>query len=188
MMFKKLVTLLLLTGIFAYAIEEQNIKQVMDTRVNKVLSILKNNSLSQTEKEKQCIVLIDDVFDYGTMSQISLGRQWTTLSNNEKTQFTKAFEQKIKYSYLDKLRLYNNQKVIIGNPKKVKPNRIVFDAQVIGVDDTYKVEYLFYKNEKNNQWYIYDVVLVGVSIVQTYRNQFAEFLKTKSVTELTKSL
>ena len=92
------------------------------------------------------------------------------------------------FSYLDKLRLYNNQKVIIGSPKKIKPNRIIFDAQVIGVDDTYKVEYLFYRNDKNNQWYIYDVVLVGVSIIQTYRNQFAEFLKTKSVTELTQSL
>ncbi len=187
-MIKKLLTLLLLSGVFVHAIEEQNIKKVMDTRVSKILSILKNSSLSQTQKEQQSIVLIDDVFDYSTMSQISLGRQWTTLNESEKAQFTKAFERKIKYSYLDKLRLYNNQKVIIGSPKKIKPNRIIFDAQVIGVDDTYKVEYLFYRNDKNNQWYIYDVVLVGVSIIQTYRNQFAEFLKTKSVTELTKSL
>ena len=187
-MIKKLLTLLLLSGIFAHAIEEQNIKKVMDTRVSKILSILKNSSLSQTQKEQQSIVLIDDVFDYSTMSQISLGRQWSTLQEAEKAQFIKAFERKIKYSYLDKLRLYNNQKVILGSPKKLKPNRIVFDAQVIGVEDTYKVEYLFYKNTTNNQWYIYDVVLVGVSIIQTYRNQFAEFLKTKSIAELTKSL
>lgn len=187
-MFKKVIVLLLLSAISVYAIEEQNIKQVMDTKVNKVLNILKDKSLSQQQKEKQCIVLIDDVFDYKTMSQISLGKSWNTLAKNEKIQFSKAFEKKIKHSYLDKLRLYHNQKVIIGDLKKVKPNRITFETQVIGLDDTYRVIYLFYKNTQNNQWYIYDVDLVGVSIIQTYRKQFSEFLKTKSVKQLVESL
>lgn len=187
-MFKKVIVLLLLSAISVYAIEEQNIKQVMDTKVNKVLNVLKDKSLSQQQKEKQCIVLIDDVFDYNTMSQISLGKSWATLTANEKSQFSKAFERKIKHSYLDKLRLYNNQKVIIGNLKKVKPNRITFETQVIGLDDTYRVIYLFYKNTQNNQWYIYDVDLVGVSMLQTYRKQFSEFLKTKSVKQLIESL
>lgn len=180
--------LLLLSVVSLYAIEEHNIKQVMDTKVNKVLNILKNKSLSQQQKEKQCVVLIDDVFDYNTMSQISLGRSWATLTKKEKTQFSNAFEKKIKHSYLDKLRLYNNQKVIIGNLKKIKPNRITFETQIIGLDDTYKVIYLFYKNTQNNQWYIYDVDLAGVSIIQTYRKQFSEFLKTKSVKQLIESL
>ena len=43
---------------------------------------------------------------------------------------------------------------------------------------------IFYKKKQNNQWYIYDVELVGVSIIQTYRKQFSEFLKTKTVKEL----
>jgi phospholipid transport system substrate-binding protein len=187
-MIKKILALLLITSFYAQGMDEKNIKQEMNTRVNKVLSILQNDALSPKQKEQQSVLFIDDIFDYTTMSQISLGRMWTTLKPNEKTQFTKAFEEKLKHSYLDKLRLYNNQKVIIGNPKKVKSNRIAFDVEVIGVDDTYKVEYLFYQNKKDNQWYIYDVILVGVSIIQTYRNQFAEFLKTKSIVELTKSL
>jgi len=37
-------------------------------------------------------------------------------------------------------------------------------------------------------WFIYDVNLVGVSIIQTYRKQFSEFLKTKSFDQLLKSL
>ena len=98
------------------------------------------------------------------------------------------FEKKIKLSYLDKLRLYNNEKVIIKKLKKVKPTRITLETQVIGLDDTYKVVYLFYKKKQNNHWYIYDVELVGVSIIQTYRKQFSEFLKTKSVNQLIKSL
>ena len=144
--------------------------------------------MSQTQKDQKNVRIIDEVFDYNTMAKISLGKKWKSLSQSEKAQFTKAFERKIKHSYLDKLKLYNNQKVNIKKLKKIKSNRITLETQIIGIDDTYKVIYLFYKKKQNNQWYIYDVELVGVSIIQTYRKQFSEFLKTKSVKQLIESL
>lgn len=187
-MLKKIILLLSLSAISLYALEEQKIQKVMDSKVRQVLDILKDKSLSQQQKDQKNVRIIDDVFDYNTMAQISLGKKWSTLSQNEKTQFTKAFEKKIKHSYLDKLRLYNNQTVNIKKLQKVKSNRITLETQIIGIDDTYKVIYLFYKKTQNNQWYIYDVELVGVSIIQTYRKQFSEFLQTKSVKQLIESL
>jgi len=171
-----------------YAIEEQSIQKMMDTKVRQVLDILKDKTLSTTQKDQKNIRIIDDVFDYNIMSQISMGKHWKTLTKNEKMQFSNAFEIKIKHSYLDKLKLYNNQKVTIKDLTKVKSNRITLETQVIGLDDTYKVIYLFYKKKQTNQWYIYDVELVGVSIIQTYRKQFSEFLQTKSVKQLIASL
>ncbi|MEA2047820.1 MAG: ABC transporter substrate-binding protein [Campylobacterota bacterium] len=187
-MLKKIIVLLLVSMISLYAVEEQNIQKVMDNKVRQVLANLKNKSLSQTQKNQKNVRIIDEAFDYNTMAKISLGKKWNSLSQSEKKQFTKAFERKIKHSYLDKLRLYNNQKVNIKELKKVKSNRITLETQVIGIDDTYKVIYLFYKQKQSGQWYIYDVELVGVSIIQTYRKQFSEFLKTKSVQQLIKSL
>ena len=187
-MLRKIVLILFLSVVSLYAVQEQNIQTTMDTKVKQVLTNLRDKSLSQQQKDHKNVQIIDEVFDYNTMAMISLGKKWKTLSQNEKTQFTKAFERKIKHSYLDKLRLYNNQKVNIEKFKKVKANRITLETQVIGIDDTYKVIYLFYKKKQNNEWYIYDVELVGVSIIQTYRKQFSEFLKTKSVHQLIKSL
>jgi len=187
-MFKKVIMLMLLSVVFAYAVKEQSIKKVTDTKVRKVLLVLKDKSLSQRQKEQKSIRIIDDLFDYNTMAKISLGKRWKTLSKNEKAKFTNAFEKKLKHSYLDKLRLYNNQQVIIRGVKKIKHNRITFETKIIGQDGTYRVIYLFYKKKNRNDWYIYDVNLVGVSIVQTYRKQFSEFLKTKSFSQLLKSL
>ncbi|MEA3456335.1 MAG: ABC transporter substrate-binding protein [Campylobacterota bacterium] len=187
-MLKKVIILLLLSVVFAHAIQEQNIKKVTDVKVGKVLLILKDKGLSQRQKEQKSIRIIDDLFDYNTMAKISLGKRWKTLSKNEKAQFTRLFEKKLKHSYLDKLRLYNNQRVINKGVKKVKHNRITFETQIVGQDGTYRVIYLFYKKKQGNQWFIYDVNLVGVSIIQTYRKQFSEFLKTKSFNQLLKSL
>jgi len=128
------------------------------------------------------------VFDYKKMAQISLGRKWKTLSSKEKSQFATVFEKKIKHSYVDKLRLYNNQRVVIKKLHKSKKNRISLESTIIGKSDTYKVVYQFYKRKNKDDWYIYDVRLAGVSIVQTYRKQFSDFLKTKSFKQLLKSL
>lgn len=174
-------------SISSQAMVESQIQTTMEKKVHQVLDVLKNKSFSQKQKEQKSITIMNNVFDYHTMAKISLGKKWKTLNQSEQKQFAKAFEHKIKHSYVDKLRLYNNQKVITKTLQKIKSTRISLETQVIGKTDTYKVVYLFYKNKKN-QWFIYDVRLAGVSIIQTYRKQFASFLKTKPFDALLKSL
>jgi phospholipid transport system substrate-binding protein len=187
-MFKKILLLFIFTIASSYGIEEANIKKVMDSKTKQVIQILKNKSLSQKQKEYKSIRVMDPIFHYPTMAKISLGKRWKTLSKKEKKAFIQAFERKMKYSYIDKLKLYKNQKVVTSKPKKVKKNRITLTTKIIGNNETYKIVNSFFKNKKNNQWYIYDVKLAGVSIIQTYRKQFKAFLKTKSFKQLLNSL
>ena len=187
-MIQKLLLVFLFAVTASYGVAEQNIKKVMDTKTKQVIKILKNKSLTQKQKNKKSIKIMDPIFSYPTMAKISLGKKWKTLTNKEKKAFSKAFEHKIKHSYIDKLKLYKNQKVITGNPKKIKPNRIKLTTKIIGNNETYKIVNSFYKKRGSNQWYIYDVNLAGVSIMQTYRKQFKAFLKTKSFKQLLHSL
>lgn len=184
----KITTLLLIATISTYAIQENKIKKEVETKVNKVLKILKNPSYSQTKKDMKSLNVMSSAFDYGTMAKISMGKNWVKLSPKQKKEFTRSFERKIKNSYIDKLKLYNNQKVIVKNIVKKNPTRITLETNIIGSDDTYKVTYLFYKKTRSDEWFVYDVNLVGVSIIQTYRKQFSEFLKTKTIKQLIASL
>ena len=187
-MLKKILLICLISVVSTYAVEEQNIKQVMDTKIKHVLSVLKNKNFSTKEKERRSIAIMDSVFHYPTMAKISLGKYWKRLTKKEKQRFTKAFEHKMKHSYVDKLKLYNNQKVVTKNLKKIKKNRITLETYIIGNAETYKIIYSFFKKKKSNQWFIYDVRLAGVSIIQTYRKQFKAFLKTKTFKQLLNSL
>ncbi len=187
-MLQKILFVLMLIVASGHAVEEQRIKPVMDTKIKKVIHILKTKSLSQKQKEKKSIKVLDPLFSYPTMAKISLGKKWKTLTSKQKKAFTKAFERKMKHSYIDKLKLYNNQKIITGNPKKIKHNRITLTTKIISDTDTYKIINAFFKKKNSNQWYIYDIKLAGVSIIQTYRKQFKDFLKTKSFDQLLKTL
>jgi len=187
-MLKKIILLPLLSLTFLFAINEANIKSEMEHKIQTITEILQNKSLTLEDKKVQIAPTVDTIFDYKTMSKISLGKRWKTLTSSEQETFSQKFETKLKNSYFEKLELYTDQKVIVNESEKVKATRIYLHSDIVGVEETYEVIYKFYNVKNSNDWRIYDVEITGVSIIQTYRKQFAEFLQTKSFDELLASL
>ena len=188
-MLKKLLVLYPIVAItLAFAIDESKIKTVMNLKIQKITTLLQDRSLEREAKQNRVYFVIDSVFDYKIMSKISLGKIWKSLTDKQKNDFIDKYEHKLKASYFEKLELYTNEKVLLKELKKVKENRIRVYSNIIGKDNTYKVIYKFYRTKNSNNWLIYDVEITGVSIIQTYRKQFSEFLKTKSIDELIDSL
>lgn len=170
------------SSIFAMTLTE--IKPEMANKIDKVLMILKDSNLEKSKKAEEIINLMDSTFDYDLMSRLSLGKTWKILSTEEKKQFTELFTQKLKSSYVEKLDLYTDELVEILGTETIKKNRVVLKTQLIGKNEKHDINYKFYKKRDENAWLIYDVDLIGVSIIQTYRKQFSGFLKEKSINDL----
>ncbi len=159
----------------------------MVEKVNSVLSILKNKELKKEEKSSKIISIMDPVFDYTLMARLSLGKEWNSLSSEKQKEFSFLFTEVLKKFYLNKLDLYTDQKVKFLGTQEPKKNRLVVNTTLIGEKDNFDIDYKFYQKTED-EWKIYDINLVGVSIIQTYRQQFAGFLKDKSFDELLKNL
>ena len=170
-----------------FSLEKEDIKPYMTKNIDNVITILRDKKITEEEKFDKIFILLDSVFDYKLMSKISLGRSYKKLKPDQKEKFTIAFEKKLKDSYVDKLKLYTNQITKVKDIKLVKKNRIIFYTDLVGDESVFSINYKFYKNKKN-QWFIYDVQLLGVSILQTYKQQFKAFLKTNSISDLIKSM
>ena len=190
MMFKKIFTILLIiaaTFSYANALKQNEIKEQMTKKIDSVLLVLEKKNLTIPQKGDEIIKIIDEVFDYELMARISLGKEtWNSISEQKQKEFTKIFETKLKNSYIEKLELYNDQKVKILGLNPYKNARLQLETELLGKEGTYKINYNFYNKSKDNieQWLIYDVDLVGVSIIQTYRQQFAGLLKEKTFDEM----
>ena len=169
----------------AFALKKEDIKIQMNFKINNALTILDKKDLTTEEKGKHIIKLLDDVFDYSTMARIALGtKTWKEITSKERKDFVKIFENKLKSSYIDKLELYTDQKIKVLDLKTYKKSRLQLETELTGTDDVYKINYNFYKNRKTKEWLIYDVDLLGVSIIQTYRQQFEGLLKEKTFQEM----
>jgi phospholipid transport system substrate-binding protein len=171
----------------AYAVQEDKLYDVMKEKINKATTILQNKSLDIKVKEKEIFVLFDSMFDYNLMSQLSLGNQWKLLTQEQKVEFAKNFERRLKIAYIDKLYLYTNETIVVKELNKLNETRIQIPMHIIGGKETFEVIYKLYKNPENN-WLIYDVDILGISIIQTYRNQFIGVLQKDSFANLIERL
>jgi len=186
-MMKKLLILLigmLLYAQSAMALQESEISSFMRTNIDLATSILRNSKLAKPERTAQLYAIFDSVFDYTLMARLAIGgKQWESLNHDKQVEFTKLFEMKLKNSYMEKLDLYTDEKIVIKNLEKIKDARIHLTTHLMRNGEVYEIIYKFYK-DANNNWMIYDVDILGVSIIQTYRTQFAEILAKESFDKL----
>lgn len=179
----RLLLLLLVMFSSAYALQKDEIKSEMAKKIDAVLVVLKDNNIAMEEKKKEIINIVNDTFDFDLMAKIALGKDaWNSIDGAKQEEFSLVFEEKLKKSYTDKLELYNNQKVKILGLEPYNNTRLQLKTELVGKEGNYSINYNFY--EKNGEWLIYDIDLIGVSIINTYRQQFAGLLKEKSFDEM----
>lgn len=163
-----------------FSLEELNIRPFMEENINKSTEILRSTTIAKESKAPKVFALFDPIFDYGLMAKIALGStQWATLSPEEQTRFTIQFEQRLKRSYVEKLDLYTDEKIVIKALQKIKENRIQLTIHLLRNAEVYEIVYKFYPHQTRG-WLVYDVDVLGVSIIQTYRTQFADILSKNS--------
>ena len=193
---KNIIINLLLVNIFFFSFgttslladEVSEIREMTKEKVDHVISTLKDDSLSKEEKKEGILKTIDSLFDFSLMARLSLGKKhWTTLSTEGRAEFSELFVEKLKQSYLDKLDLYTDEEVVVDEAKLTKKNRVEVLTYLVSKDDKMEMTYKLYKTKKN-VWMVYDVDVLGVSIVQTYRSQFSGILKKESLEELIERL
>ncbi len=183
----KIILSLSLVITTASALKKDEIQAQMTKKIDEVLNIIKTHKGSNQEKGEKIIKIVDEIFDYKTMAMLSLGKNtWRSISNDEKKEFIKLFSNKLKNSYIEKLKLYTGQEVKVKNLEESKKRKVKLNTEIIGQNETYKVAYNFYN--KKGDWLIYDVDLLGVSLIKTYYNNYSEFLREKSFAQLLETL
>ena len=164
--------------------EVSEIQVMTKEKVDLVIQTLKDTSLSKKEKKEGILKTIDGLFDFNLMARLSLGKKnWKALSKAKRKEFSMLFVERLKQSYLDKLDLYTDEEVVVGEAKLTKKNRVEVLTYLITKEDKKEMTYKLYKSKKK-RWMVYDVDVLGVSIVQTYRSQFSGILKKESMEQL----
>ena len=166
------------------ALQEAEISSFMQTNIDNATLILRDPKIQKEERAQKVFEIFDALFDYSLMSKLAIGgKQWGLLTPEKQNEFSKVFEKKLKNSYMEKLDLYTDEKIVIKNSEKIKDTRIHLTTHLMKNNEVYEIIYKFYKTP-SNEWLIYDVDILGVSIIQAYRTQFADALAKESFEKL----
>ena len=156
--------------------------------IDQVIDTLRNKGISKDQRKKKILDIVNPIFDFSKMAKISLGKKhWKSFSKVQRKEFVGLFVTRLQESYLEKLDMYTDEEVLVDDARTSKGNRIEVKTRLVSKDDSKDMEYKFYK-ARSGKWLVYDVVIMGVSVVQTYRSQFTGVLKKESVDGLLKRL
>lgn len=170
---KTLFALLLMLGALNLsALSLQNLQSIMQENIDKSREALKKEQ--DTDKAAaQIIKIFDPIFDYELMAKLSLSKRYNALTPAQKKEFNKAFEEQLKFSFTSKLGLYKDEDIKVTTMERAK-ERIFLNSEMVINGEKRAIIFKFY--DKKGDWLIYDVDIVGISIIQTYRSQFADLL------------
>lgn len=172
-----------------HANEQEKLKESFLQKISQVVEIVKDTNLTKDERNGKIVKLLTPTFDFEIMAKLSLGsKEWGKLTPTQKEEFEKLYVERMKQSYSAKLDSYNGEEIAVSNIVQEKENRIELVTNIVNQEKNLEVIYKYYKPAKpiegKDAWLIYDVSILGISILKTDRAQFSEFLQTKSIDEL----
>ena len=157
-------------------------EDLLKTNLAAVFAVLQKEDMAQQAKREEIVEIVSPMFDFALMAKLALGKKyWPGLSEENKEKFTDLFIKKLRTSYLSKLTLYTDEKIIYEPPVQDKA-KVLISTYLISKDKKIDMLYKFYNSA--NSWKIYDVEIQGVSIIRSYRSQFGEIMQNGTIDEL----
>jgi len=169
----------------AAAAPTESVKRTID----EVIRILDDREMQRParllERRKLLEKVIAARFDYREMAKRTLPAKWKTLSEAEQKEFVDLFQSFLSSSYADKIEGYAGEQVhylaerLEGDYAEVR-TKLVSEKTEIPID--YRLM------SKSSDWFVYDVIADGISLVKNYRSQFDKIIRESGYPELVEEL
>lgn len=151
----------------------------------KVAMLLSDTELKKpehvNERRNQLVGIIGERFSCEEMARRSLGDEWVTLTEPEQQEFIRLFRTLLAKSYASKIEGYAGEPIhYLG--ERLANGYAVVRARILASKNEFLLD--FRMVEKAGDWLVYDVVVDGISLMNSYRGQFARVLTFASMAGL----
>ena len=181
------LSLFVLTVPVIQAGDVEDINSMVKKKVAVIFDLLGKQDIEKNERNEKIVRELNEIMDFQLAAYLSLGKHWKKISKTQKKEFVETFQQYINNYIVEKIDLYTNQKIDIGDSKIVKKGRAELEIGILSGGETLQVNFKLRKNKKK-EWRVYDVDIEGVSLITTFRSQFSGVLKNSSFEELLEKL
>ena len=139
--------------------------------VNRALKVLNNKSIPLRPRQEQLRQLVNENFEFTSMSRIALGYHWREINPQQRKDFTQVFTAFIQDSYLSKIQDFSVNRIdFVRENKSDSDDAEVYTSVVQPGKQPIPVNYML--RQVNGRWLVYDVTVDNISIMANYRNQF----------------
>ncbi len=149
--------------------------------LTKVMAIQSDPAMAGEAHEAQRSQLIHQIiersFDFQAMAKDALGSSYGSLSAGQRQEFTSTFSYLFQDSYARMVLKFLQKENITYNRESRESGKARVDTTIVRPNESIPVTYMMHQS--GGGWLLYDVNVDGVSILNNYRTQFSQAIKTK---------
>jgi len=153
------------------------------SRITQLFDVLRDpayqgKAAAELKKEKIWSIF-NKTFDYTEFSKRTLSRTWRKLKPDQRVEFTGLYKTLLDKVYMNKILAYTDQQMVFGKERPLAQNRVEVQSKIVAGSN--RTPIYFRMVSKNDGWWVYDVIVEGISLVKNYRSQFTRILKRESI-------
>jgi phospholipid transport system substrate-binding protein len=174
-------------GVSAMAAEDPDItvapRELIDDAASRIVSILGRKDQASDARVAEIEAIAYELFDFTTMSKLTLARNWRKLDKEKRAEFVREFKRNLSRTYGTRLDRYDQEDIEIFGTQIEPRNDVSVKTRIVGGQfDGAVISYRL--RERSERWRIIDVVIEGISLVSNYRSQFSEILNSGTIDDL----
>lgn len=151
-----------------------------------VIKVLDDPALARQDRRAAVRKIAHEAFDVTETAKRVLARHWQARTPAEREEFTQLFADLMESTYIARIDEYGSEKIRYTG-EKVDGDTAIVQTRVLtkkGTEAPVDARMI----RRGDKWYIYDVMIEGVSLVGNYRTQFDRIIRSSSYAELVKRL
>ena len=174
------------------AVTEQGPTEVIQAAAQSMLNELDKNRAAYRREPAKVGQLVDKYllphWDTGSSAKLVLGQHWKTATAEQRKRFSDAFYHSLLTSYGSALVDFTADRLKIF-PTNVDPsaNRATVRTEVKRSNGD-RVAVYYYMHKTQQGWKAWDVVIDGISYVNSYREDFAPQIESQGIDAVIKRL
>jgi phospholipid transport system substrate-binding protein len=188
-LWRNVILLFLPIVVSAPSLAGEPTEQLRET-TDKIVAIVTDPELKRAEKagEKKRLIreAVNQRFDWEEMTRRALARHWARRTDEEKKEFIYLFGKLLERTYLDRVDDYSGERAHFET-ETVDGNFGVVTAKILTRQEK-EISVLYKVKKKGRKWYVYDVSIEGVSLINNYRTQFNSIITRSSYKDLIRRL
>jgi phospholipid transport system substrate-binding protein len=152
---------------------------------DEVLSMIASDKDIQHGDMSKVVALATDKilphFDFDRMSRMTLGKSWKDASPQQREAFTAEFRELITRTYSSALAKYRNQSIEYKPFHSTPEDTDVIVKSTISQSGGSPIGVNYSLEKSGDEWKVFDVVIDNISLVTTYRGQFASEINNNGI-------
>jgi phospholipid transport system substrate-binding protein len=119
-------------------------------------------------------------FNFELITRSVIGKNWIKATSDERRTLVDKFSQLMIRNYAKAVAMLKNFDIEVQSVKVITPNEdVIVHTRMIGLPQSYNVDYEMAADDGG--WRVHDITFEGVSLVNSYRDEFNSLINTSGI-------